>query len=302
VVNLNDLLHNVANMLQRLIGEDIELIMAPAPDLGYVRADPGQIEQVIVNLSVNARDAMPQGGKLTFKTANIDLDERYAQMHPDVQPGRYVLLSVRDSGEGMSDEVKAHLFEPFFTTKAQGSGTGLGLATAYGIIDQSDGHIEVSSQVGEGTTFEVYLPAAEAAAATSETTPEQEDMPSGTEMILLVEDEQPVRELVCRVLDRCGYTVLVAGHPQDAMTVSNTYPGEIHLLVADVVMPGMSGKALAEQLVVSRPQLKILYISGYTDDAIVHHGVLDEGVQLLQKPFAPPVLAQRVRDVLDGAV
>jgi PAS domain S-box-containing protein len=301
VLDLNDLLHGMENLLQRLIGEDIDLITVLAPDLGHVRADPGQIEQVIMNLSVNARDAMPRGGKLAFETANVELDETYAQTHPNVDPGRYVLLTVSDSGAGMSDEVKAHLFEPFFTTKEQGSGTGLGLATVYGIVEQSGGHIVVFSKVGVGTTFKVYLPMTEKATRVSGSRISARDMPSGTETVLLVEDERSVRDLICRVLGRCGYAVLAAGHPQEAMALSDEHAGDVHLLVTDVVMPGMGGKVLAERLVASRPQMKVLYISGYTDDAIVHHGVLDAGIHFVQKPFTPSALARKVREVLDAS-
>jgi PAS domain S-box-containing protein len=300
VLNLNDLLQGMEDMLRRLIGEDIDLTTVLAPDLDYVRADPGQIEQVIMNLSVNARDAMPRGGKLTFETANVELDAAYARTHPDVKPGQYALLAVSDSGTGMSDEVKAHIFEPFFTTKEQGQGTGLGLATVYGIVEQSGGQIEVYSEVGVGTTFKVYLPVTEAETRLAESAKAAEDTPSGTETVLLVEDEQSVRDLISRALGRCGYTLLVAGHPQEAMALSAEHAGVVHLLITDVVMPEMGGRELAERLVSLRPEMKVLYISGYTDDAIVRHGMLESGVAYLGKPFAPSRLAHKVREVLDA--
>jgi two-component system cell cycle sensor histidine kinase/response regulator CckA len=302
VLNLNDLLRGMESMLRRLIGEDVNLMSSLAPDLGHVRADPGQIEQVIMNLSVNARDAMPQGGKLTFETANVELDEAYVQTHPNVEPGRYTLLAVSDNGKGMSDEVQEHLFEPFFTTKERGNGTGLGLATVYGIVEQSGGHIEVYSEEGVGTTFKVYLPLVARETDVGASTRKKADLPQGTETVLLVEDEMSVRDLACRVLAQCGYIVLAAGHPQEALALSKEHAGGIPLLITDVVMPGMSGKVLAEQLVASRPEMQVLYISGYTDNAIVHHGVLDTGVHFVQKPFTPSILARKVRELLDRAL
>jgi PAS domain S-box-containing protein len=299
VLNLNGLLRDMGAMLQRLIGEDIELIIMDSPTLGHVRADPGQIEQVILNLSVNGRDAMPQGGQLTFETANVELDEAYAQMHPAIRPGEYVMLAVSDTGTGMTEEVKKHVFEPFYTTKEQGEGTGLGLATVYGVVEQSGGHIEVYSEVGAGTTFKIYLPRLAEPAPLRDPIVSQESMPQGSETILLVEDEQAVRNLIYLVLERCGYRVLKAEHPQRALDLSDAYKGSIHLLVTDVVMPGIGGKALAERLASSHPETKVLYMSGYTDDAIVHHGVLDADLDFLQKPFTPEKLARKVREILD---
>jgi CheY-like chemotaxis protein len=245
---------------------------------------------------------MPQGGKLTFETTNVELGESYVQTHPDVETGQYTLLAVSDNGKGMSDEVQAHLFEPFFTTKERGNGTGLGLATVYGIVEQSGGHIEVYSEEGLGTTFKVYLPLVARETAVDKAPRAKPDLPQGIETVLLVEDEISVRDLACRLLTQCGYTVLAAGHPQEALVLSQKHAGDIPLLITDVVMPGMSGKVLAEQLVASRPEMQVLYISGYTDNAIVHHGVLDEGVHFVQKPFTPSVLALRVRELLDRAL
>jgi PAS domain S-box-containing protein len=300
VLSLNKVLTGVEKMLRRLIGEDIELSSILDPGLGYVRADPAQIEQVIMNLSVNARDAMPHGGRLTFETANVVLDETYARLHPIVEPGKYVRLTVSDTGMGMSREVKAHLFEPFFTTKEEGKGTGLGLATVWGIVDQSGGHVDVYSELGVGTTFKVYLPRVDEKLERGEPERPGTALPRGTETILLAEDEAAVRRLARRILEECGYTVLDVECPEDALLVSGEQAGPIHLLVTDVVMPGLGGRELAERLVLSRPEMKVLYISGYTDDAIAHHGVLDPGVTLLEKPFTPDVLARKVREVLDG--
>ena len=300
VVDLNLLIESSTKMLRRLIGEDIELRLATDAALGPVLADPGQIEQVIMNLSVNARDAMPQGGKLTFETANVSLDYAYAEVHPRVEPGDYVCLVVGDSGTGMTEKVKAHLFEPFFTTKGQGHGTGLGLATVWGLVEQSGGHIEVESELGVGTTFKIYLPRVDQNVEIERATCDSDNLPGGSETILLVEDEDPVRELTYRMLESYGYVVLEAGHPDQALRVSEQHKGDIDLLVSDVVMPGMGGPALAEQLTRSRPQLKVLYISGYTDDEIIRRGVVEQGIRLLQKPFAPDELARKVREALEN--
>jgi signal transduction histidine kinase/ActR/RegA family two-component response regulator len=299
VLDLNAAIVNVEEMLRRLIGEDIQLNRVSSPDLGHVMADPGRIEQVIVNLAVNARDAMPRGGHLTLETRNVVLDEAYGHVHPGIVPGAYVVLSVSDTGAGMTEEVKSHLFEPFFTTKEVGKGTGLGLSTVHGIVTQSGGHIEVYSELGLGTTFKIYLPQVRSEAGPTVPTRSHDAVPRGTETVLVVEDEGAVRRLTCRTLEEQGYTVLAAEHPDEALHLDAQHPGAIHLLVTDVVMPGMVGSDLAKRLVASRPEIKVLYTSGYTDDAIVHHGVLDPEVAFLGKPFTPTSLAGKVREVLD---
>jgi PAS domain S-box-containing protein len=299
-LNLNDLVLNVDKLLRRLIGEDIELVTLPASDLGQVKADPGQLEQVLVNLAVNARDAMPKGGKLTIETANVTLSQAYARQHAEVTPGEYVMLAVSDTGIGMTEEVKAHIFEPFFTTKEMGKGTGLGLATCFGIVKQIGGHIWVYSEPDQGTTFKIYLPRVEAAADLSAKPEEVDDLPRGTETVLLVEDEPAVRVVAVQTLQEQGYTVLEAANGDEALRVAQERAEEaIHLLLTDVVMPRMSGKELASQLKTIRPGLKVLFISGYTDNAIIHNGVLEPGIAFLQKPFTPEVLARKVREVLD---
>jgi two-component system, cell cycle sensor histidine kinase and response regulator CckA len=301
VINLNDLISEMDKLLRRIIGEDIDLITRPAPDLGYVKADPGQIEQVLVNLAVNARDAMPEGGKLTIETRNVFLDKAYAQGHRSVTEGPYVLLAVSDTGAGMDAEVQAHAFEPFFTTKGQGKGTGLGLATCYGIVKQHGGNIWLYSEVGQGATFKIYLPQVEEPAAIAPLPAESPALPRGKEIVLVVEDEAAVRVLAARVLREQGYTVLEAGDGVEAMRLAEAHrPAAIDLLLTDVVMPHMGGKAIAEQMICLYPDLRVLFISGYTDSAIVHQGRLDEGVAFLHKPFTPAVLTRKVREVLDG--
>jgi PAS domain S-box-containing protein len=301
VLNLNAVVANMEKMLRRLIREDIELATVLDPALGRVKADPGQIEQVIMNLAVNARDAMPQGGKLTIETMNVYLDEDYARQHVDVQPGPYVMLAVSDTGVGMDEETLSHLFEPFFTTKEKGAGTGLGLATVYGIVKQSGGHIWVYSEPEPGTTFKIYLPRVEEAVELLQPGAALAKLPQGTETVLLVEDADMVRELARRVLLQNGYTVLVARHGGEALQVCEQNEGPLHLLVTDVVMPGgMSGRDLAENLAPLHPGMKVLYISGYTDNAIARHGVLEPGIAFLQKPFTPDSLVRKVREVLDA--
>jgi CheY-like chemotaxis protein len=264
-----------------------------------VKADPGQIEQVIMNLVVNARDAMPNGGKLTVETANVVLDEAFTRRVAELEPGPHVMLMVRDTGSGIKPEILSHIFEPFFTTKDKQKGTGLGLATVYGIVAQSGGHIDVSSRVGQGATFKIYLPQVDQAVELPQ--PEQlTDAPHGSETILLVEDEDAVRALTRTVLLKHGYHVLEAARGQEALSISQQYEGTIDLLATDVVMPQMSGRELAEQLLLVRPNLKILYMSGYTEDAIVHHGVFAPGVAFLQKPFSPNGLARKIREVLEA--
>ena len=299
VLNLNTVVARIEKMLWRLIGEDIELRAMLADDLGSVRADAGQIEQVLVNLAVNARDAMPAGGKLTIETANVELDQEYARGHTSVAPGRYAMVAVSDTGSGMSPEVQARLFEPFFTTKEVGKGTGLGLATVYGIVKQSGGNIWVYSEPDKGATFKIYLPLVDEPVSAAEPNRGAAKVQTGSETVLLVEDEEAVRALAGRTLRRDGYTVLEAGDSEEALRVAAGHAGPIHLLLTDVVMPGMSGRLLAQRLAESTPDMKVIYMSGYTDDAIVHHGVLEPGLTLLQKPFTPKALARIVREVLD---
>jgi PAS domain S-box-containing protein len=300
VLDLNVVVSEMGHMLRRIITENIELETSLTPDLWAVKADLAQIEQVIVNLAVNARDAMPAGGKLVIKTANLVLDEAYVARHLEAQPGEHVLVAVTDTGMGMSEEVQAHLFEPFFTTKELGKGTGLGLATVYGIVKQSGGHVWVESEEGQGTTFKIYLPRARETARAALPPRSMADMPWGGETVLLVEDDEGVRDLAGRVLRSQGYNVLEAQDGQEALRVSAFPPSPIDLLLADVVMPGISGKVLADQLTQTRPDLKVLFMSGYTDEEIVQHGVLEPGIVLLQKPFNPMALARKVRQVLDA--
>ena len=298
VLGLNDLIEEFDKMLRRVIGEDVDLRLSLAPDTGNVRADPGQLQQVIMNLVVNARDAMPTGGRLLIETSNADLTEQYAQRRPPVIPGRYVLLAVTDTGVGMTAEIKARIFEPFFTTKERGKGTGLGLSTVYGIVKQSGGYVWVYSEPGRGTTFKVYLPRVDAP-ADAVAPPRETGTLTGTETILLAEDDEMLRPLAKGLLAKLGYTVLEAENAERALAFAAAHTGPIQLLVADVVMPGASGRELARRLGQARPDTKVLYISGYTDDAIVHHGMLEPGLHFLQKPFTPAALARKVRDVLD---
>ena len=286
VLNLNDSVMNLQKMLRRLIGEDIEVITAFAEDLGHVQADPGQMEQVLMNLVVNARDAMPKGGKLTIGTANVDLDEGYALYHPGVAPGPYVMLAVTDSGCGMDKEIMDRIFDPFFTTKEFGKGTGFGLSTVYGIVSQSGGHIACQSEPGRGTTFRIYLPRTEARPPVPPVEPAPEQVrPGRGEHILVAEDETSVRELIQRMLERLGYRVTLAANGNDALAFVTEKGLDPDLVITDVVMPGMSGKELVERLRKVRPGQRFLYMSGYTDNAIGHHGVLDPDTPFLQKPF-----------------
>ncbi|MBM4279106.1 MAG: PAS domain S-box protein [Deltaproteobacteria bacterium] len=299
VLDLNQVIQRLDKMLHRIIGEDIGLVTFFAEELGRVKADPGQMEQVIINLSVNARDAMPKGGKLTIETANVELDEAYAKRHIAVKPGFYVMLSISDTGVGMPPEVKERLFEPFFTTKEMGKGTGLGLSTVYGIVKQSGGNIWVYSEPGQGTTFKIYLPRVDEPLEERKEEVIQE-VTKGDETILVVEDEETVRKLAVRLLKKQGYQVLEAPDGGQAFILCEKYEGSIHLILSDVVMPGMSGRELVERLQKIHPEAKILYMSGYTDNVIAHHGILEKGIEFISKPFTLESLARKVREVLDS--
>jgi len=299
VLDLNQLVTTLSTMLRRLIGEDVDLKLVLRPDLGRVSADPGQIEQVLMNLAVNARDAMPKGGTLTIETANVDLDENYSGRHLAVRPGPYVQIAVSDNGSGMDEVTQARLFEPFFTTKSAGRGTGLGLATVFGIVKQSGGNLDVYSVPGRGTSVKVYLPRIDQPAAV-EPEVSRRRVASGSETVLLVEDEEMVRRLVRETLVRAGYKVMDTSDPLEARRLSDSYRGTIHLLITDVVMPKVSGRELAEELHTRRPAMKVLYMSGYTDNAIVNTGILHKEVAFLQKPFTPSSLTQKVREVLES--
>jgi PAS domain S-box-containing protein len=300
VVDVNNLLLHMEKMLRRLIGEDVQLTTALAPDLGPVRADPSQLEQVVMNLAVNARDAMPTGGRLTIETRNVDLDDSYCHARPEVKAGRYIQVSVTDTGCGMTADVKSHVFEPFFTTKEPGQGTGLGLATVYGVVKQSNGYVYVYSETGRGTAFKIYLPRiSEAVKAPNSAPPSRSPYPAGTETVLIAEDMAEVRHLTRATLVQRGYTVLEAANGEEALAQAAAHPGPIHLLLTDVVMPGMGGRELADRLQAARPGVKVLYVSGYPDDAVVRHGLLTAQVHFLQKPFSPLVLLRKVREVAD---
>ncbi|MFA4835179.1 MAG: ATP-binding protein [Dehalococcoidia bacterium] len=298
VLDLNQILQRVDRMLRRVIGEDIELETFLSEPIGKVKTDQGQIEQVIMNIAVNARDAMPDGGKLIIETANVELDEEYARAHIAVNPGRYVMISLSDTGVGMTPEVRERIFEPFFTTKEKGKGTGLGLSTVYGIVRQSGGNICVYSEHGKGTTFNIYLPQVDEPLEELKKDVFQE-IAGGGETILVVEDEETVRELAVMVLERQGYRVLDASGGKEALLLCGEFKDSIHLLLTDVVMPGMGGHKLVDFLKEIHPETKALYMSGYTDNAILHHGVLDEGIEFIQKPFTVEKLARKVREVLD---
>ncbi len=298
-LNLNDVVSDMNKMLRRLIGEDIKLVANCDPNLRKIKADPGQIEQVLVNLIVNSRDAMLQGGILTIETANFEVDQQYTSKHLGVPAGSYVVLAVSDNGCGMNQETKARIFEPFFTTKDKGRGTGLGLSTVYGIVKQSGGNIWVYSELNRGTTFKVYFPQLDIEEEVPETPTIETSAPGGSETILLVEDEEIVRGLARQILEQAGYNVLDAGGSEEALRLCSERPEPIHLLLTDVVMPEGSGKEIAQRLTSLRPSTRVLFMSGYTDDSIVHHGVLDSGVEFIQKPFTPVGLTRKVREVLD---
>ena len=304
VLDLNQIAAGVEKMLRRILGEDIDYLQVLAPDLGMVRADPGQIEQVLMNLVVNARDAMPKGGKLTIETRNVDLDEEYAARHVAVKPGRYVQFAVSDTGCGMDAATQTRIFEPFFTTKEKGKGTGLGLSTVYGIVKQSGGNIWVYSEPGRGTTFKIYLPRdlSSSKRVTGSRLAAVPTPSTGTETIVVAEDEEAMRNIAKRILGEAGYTVLTAATASDALLTCEAHQGKVHLLLTDVVMPQMSGRVLAERLVLARPGIKVIYMSGYADDAILHHGTLAPGTHFIGKPFSAADLTKKVREVLDSDV
>ncbi len=302
VLNLYTVLIDTEKMLRRIVGEDLEMATILEPDLGKINVDPGQMEQVVMNLVLNASDAMPGGGKLTIETANVDLDREYTREKGaiEMEPGPYVMLAISDKGVGMDQETLSQIFDPFFTTKAKGKGTGLGLSTVYGIVKQSGGYIWAYSESGQGTTFKIYLPRVQG----EEVSLQKEDIPQellqGTETVLIVEDDKAVRNFSKKVLKRSGYKVLEAGDGEEALKVSRAHEDHIHLLLTDVVMPRMSGKVLADRLQALRPETKVLFMSGYTDNAIIRHGTLGPDVNFMQKPFTPELLTQRVRRALDS--
>ncbi|MBD3265557.1 response regulator, partial [bacterium] len=300
VINLNDLVNNLDKMLRRLIGENIEYKTQLEPALDPVKADPGKIEQIIMNLVVNARDAMPLGGRLWLETQNIMLDEAYCRHQSDCEPGNYVMLSVSDTGMGMDAETLNRAFDPFFTTKETGKGTGLGLSTVYGIVKQSNGHVAIYSEEKIGTTFKVFLPthAVPIESSTNMADKEKENL-KGTETILVVEDEKAVRDLLLHVLGQHGYTVFQARDCQQAFDLEQEYKESIHLILTDVVLPNKSGREIVEKVRQNRPSIQVLYMSGYTDDAIVQHGVLEEGLEFIQKPFETKRLLRKIREILD---
>jgi two-component system cell cycle sensor histidine kinase/response regulator CckA len=302
VLDLNAVLHEVAKLLQRVIGEDIQLDFQTDARIGSIKADPSQLEQVIVNLATNARDAMPAGGKLTFTTANVDLDEGYADRRIVVRPGPYVQLVVSDTGCGMDAETQSHIFEPFFTTKEQGKGTGLGLATVYGIVKQSGGYIWVYSEPGRGTAFKIYLPMVQSAAESPRSAEPKEEIPRGCETILVVEDDDSLREVTSEFLRCSGYTVIAAASPEEALRLAQSPKHHIDFLLTDVIMPKMNGRELATRLCETRPDMKVLFVSGYTDGIVRDgvHGALEEGLAFLQKPVTRKVLIRKIREILDS--
>ena len=301
VMELNEIIEDMDKLLQRLIGEDIQLTTILEPSAGRVQVDPIQIEQILMNLAINARDAMPGGGMLTIETTNAVLDEDYARMHSEVCPGQYVMFAVSDSGLGMDTQTLTRIFEPFYTTKGEGQGTGLGLATVYGIVKQHRGHVNVYREPGRGTIFKVYFPRTEAPSDSVPSVEESGPRPNGNETILLVEDDELVRNLACEALEMFGYPTLTAADPAEAIAICDDHRGTIDLLLTDVILPQMDGRRLFEVLSSKLPDLKVLYVSGYTHNFIVHHGVLDKNLNFMQKPFSIDNLARKVRQVLDAA-
>jgi CheY-like chemotaxis protein len=300
ILDLNVLVDDVQKMLRRLIGEDIRLTCSFDVSLGPIQADPGLIEQILINFAVNSRDAMPHGGQFTIETRNVDWEESFPRGAGEIRPGPYVLLRVSDTGLGMDEATRARIFEPFFTTKEVGKGTGLGLSTVYGIVKQSNGHIEVESEPGKGTTFKVYLPRILAEPPAVVAGQRMLPLPGGTEVILLAEDQPNLRSQWGMALRSAGYTVMEACDGEEGVRVSSEHCGPIQLLVTDVVMPKKNGRQLAEELARGRPRMKVLYVSGYTDDVVIRHHVLEAETPFLQKPFTPSLLIQKVRAVLDG--
>jgi two-component system, cell cycle sensor histidine kinase and response regulator CckA len=302
VLNVNAILSDVEKLLQRVIGEDIQLVFHMDAKIGSVEADPSQLEQVILNLATNARDAMPGEGKLTVATANMHLDELYADRRMVVKPGRYVQVTVSDTGCGMDEATQSRIFEPFFTTKEQGKGTGLGLATVYGIVKQSGGYIWVYSEPGHGTTFKIYLPVVEAAAESPQYVEQNAELPRGWETVLVVEDDTLLREVACEFLQSSGYVVIAAGSPQEAIQFAEGHSGPIDFLLTDVIMPKMNGRELARRLSTMRPEMKVLYVSGYPDSVVRDgaNGALEEGLAFLEKPYTRRMLVRKIREILDS--
>jgi two-component system, cell cycle sensor histidine kinase and response regulator CckA len=300
-LDLNATVNRLDTMLGRLIGDDIEVVSVLRRDLGTIKADPTQLEQVLMNLAVNARDAMPRGGKLTIETANVEIDETYVQQHPSAKPGPYVMLAVSDTGVGIDKEIQSRIFEPFFSTKETGKGTGLGLSTVFGIVKQSGGSIGVYSELGHGTTFKIYFPRYEEAPVVIRKE-EEKLLRGGSETILLVDDAAPLRQLTRKLLEDCGYTVLDSGDPAEALRIAGKHKGPLPLMITDVMMPGFSGPVLAERLVATRPETRVLYSSGYADDAVFKHGILGADCAFLEKPFTRDDLVRKVRELLDSPV
>ncbi|MGE5206611.1 MAG: ATP-binding protein, partial [Chlamydiota bacterium] len=300
VLELNSVLQEFCKTLPRLIGEDIQLSLHLAPELWPVKADPVQLEQIVMNLATNARDAMPHGGQMSIETRNVELDEAYCRLHPEAAAGEHILLAVSDAGSGIDPAILPHIFEPFFTTKEKGKGTGLGLATVYGIVKQSGGHATVYSEKGTGTTFKIFLPRATVSASRPEPAARTAEQLRGQETVLLVEDEEAVRESEREYLEGQGYTVLAAANGPAALELAASCGREIHILVTDVVMPGMSGNELGDRLVEQRPGLKVLYVSGYAENTILQHGLAELGSCFMQKPFTLKALAGKIREVLEG--